>query len=228
MSVCLYTGRMGHGKTMHMARDCYYYLRAGKTVISNQVLNVGMLKNIKVGIFKKRSLDIGNYIHKTVREISVKWLVNYAVNNLKKDKKGRVYENQFLLALDECHVLFNCRDYDRDDRNDWIEFFKEHRKIGYEIILVTQDIFAIDKQIRKIVEDEIRHRKIEKMGGLFAVIGWLCPFKVFACVTFNLAMRLKTGIDFFSGSKFLYEFFDSYSLLGTLDKFIDEEMTVAD
>ena len=36
-------------------------------------------------------------------------------------------------------------------------FFSQHRKLGFNIILITQSDRMLDKQIRSLVEDEVKH-----------------------------------------------------------------------
>jgi zona occludens toxin len=203
----LYSGNPGSGKTQHLAITCMKYLYQGKSVISNNspvdpVLLRYKRRTFFGKLFRKKEPD---FIFKSYKDLTVNFLVNYAFKN---HKKGR--ENQTLLAIDEAQVLFNARDYNKPDRQDWVNFFMEHRKIGYEIIFVSQNIRLIDKQIRGIIEDEYRHKEVNKFL-------WILPVKVFAVVKYSHSFKQRFGLEFFMFSKSAADFFDSYKLLGSLD-----------
>lgn len=72
------------------------------------------------------------------------------------------HEGETLLIIDECGCMFNCRIQD-SLRRDWCWFFTQHRKFGFNVILVSQ--FAkkmIDNQSCFVcVETEYRHRASE-------------------------------------------------------------------
>lgn len=76
-------------------------------------------------------------------ELTVKFLIEYALKNHIEGK-----EAQTLLVIDEAQSLFNPRDFNRKDRKDFNYFFSLHRKLGYSIILVTQNDRLLDRQIR--------------------------------------------------------------------------------
>lgn len=122
-------------------------------------------------------------------------------------------EHQTLLCLDECQELFNTRTWNRKDRLEWASFFRQHRKYGYDVILVSQDDKVVDKQIRAVLEYEIEHRCVNNYKAMGKVVGMLSGGKLFVAITRWYA---KTGKDsqiksvFFRGKKKYYEFYDSY------------------
>ena len=148
--IYLYSGTPGSGKSLHMAQDIFYKLKRKHSVIANfmieeEVVTKGLFKNHKIGVF--------TYVDN--EELSVDFLVNYARKNHVMGK-----ENQTLLCLDECHTMFNPRKFQRKDRLHWIQFFTQHRKLGFNIILVTQNDRLLDRQIRGLIEYEVKHRKV--------------------------------------------------------------------
>ena len=94
-------------------------------------------------------------------------LVAYALEHHKIGVEG-----QALVVIDECQIIFNCRDFGRKDRNAWVTFFSQHRKLDFNIILITQSDRMLDKQIRSLVEDEVKHRKLNNygFGGMFLTL----------------------------------------------------------
>lgn len=67
-------------------------------------------------------------------------------------------EDSALLIIDEASVIFNARDWQGNkDRLDWIKFFAHSRKLGFSVILITQDLRSLDRQIRNLADVEVKH-----------------------------------------------------------------------
>jgi len=153
MSISLYTGTPGSGKSFHAAKDIEHRMRRGGTLICNFPVNTGFVKKCRAQV---------EYWDNS--ELTAERLVAYALEHHKIGKEG-----QALVVIDECQIIFNCRDFGRKDRNAWVTFFSQHRKLGFNIILITQSDRMLDKQIRSLVEDEVKHRKLNNygFGGMF-------------------------------------------------------------
>lgn len=76
-----------------------------------------------------------------------------------------------LIVIDEAHKHFNARDWnvtDKDGRNpnkllgDWAS---THRHLGYDLVLITQHIDKVDKQVRTLTEWTYFFRKVNFFGG---------------------------------------------------------------
>lgn len=77
---------------------------------------------------------------------------------------GKYQEGQGLLILDEAQLVFNARNSMTGSKNlDWIEFFTQHRKLGWDVILIAHTIDMIDSQIRPLAEYESRFRNLQKL-----------------------------------------------------------------
>lgn len=146
--VTMYTGTPGSGKSVHASRDVISWLRRGRGLIANYPINEQV-----VGKCKSHALYWDN------PELTVERLVKYACEH---HKPG--VEHQCLLIVDEAQVKFNCRDMQRKDRVDWVNFFTQHRKLGFDVILITQFDRMIDRQIRAMAETEVKHRKLNNYG----------------------------------------------------------------
>jgi hypothetical protein len=89
-------------------------------------------------------------------------------------KEGK--EAQGMLIIDEAHRVFSAvRSMDKttfNTRLPWIRFMAEHRHFGWDVLLIAQSDFMIDKQIRAIIEREVIHRKLNQQF-------WWLPFPVF-------------------------------------------------
>lgn len=207
--IYLYSGSPGSGKSLHVARDIYYRLNKSKNsrnVIANFTINRKMIKSKKA-----------NFIYKDNSELTVQFLLDHALKNHKLGK-----ENQTLVVVDECQVIWNSREWQSNhDRMEWIKFFTQHRKLGYNFIVISQNDRMIDRQIRSLFEYEIKHRKVNNFK-----IGKLLPFATFVAVSYWYGVNEKLGVEFFTYKKKWGKFYDSYGtfeLDKNLMKLIKEE-----
>lgn len=189
--IWLYTGTPGSGKSLDAARDILRAVNISKkTVIANFPVNEKY--------FRKGH---GQFIYKDNSELTVEFLIKYSIQNNKMGKEG-----QTLLVIDEAQCIFNSRDtlYAKD-RMLWIKFFSQHRKFGYNIILIAQFDRMLDRQIRSLVEYEVIHRKVNNFK-----IGFLVPFPLFVKVETWYGMKEKTSSQFYLYRKKLNGLYDSY------------------
>lgn len=150
MSIWLYTGTPGSGKSYHAARDIVQRLKRPGGLICNFPVNEGFVKPYQL----KSHVEYWDN-----SELSAERLVAYALDHHVIGKEG-----QTLVVIDECQIIYNCRDFGRKDRNAWVTLFSQHRKLGFNFILITQNDRMLDKQIRALVETEIKHRKLNNYG----------------------------------------------------------------
>lgn len=169
-----YSGTPGSGKSLHAAADIYEWLRSGKNVIANFAVRDDLVKP------KGKKKPLGHFIYyKNVDLMNeesdpVSCLTGFALNFHSKDKDGRMMEGQTLLVIDEAGIVFNSRDWHSKYRPAWLEFFAQHRKYGYEIIMVAQSERQIDRQIRANFEYEYTHKRVgnfKRLGKLLELGG---------------------------------------------------------
>ena len=191
--IYLYSGTPGSGKSLHVAKDIYNRLNRNKKypyVIANFTINLKMIRNKNA-----------RFIYKDNSEMTTDFLLKYAIEN-----HSLGIENQTLVVVDECQVIWNAREWQNNkSRMDWIRFFSQHRKLGYNFILIAQNDRMIDRQIRSLIEYEVVHRKVNNFK-----IGRLFPFQVFACVTRWYGINEKLDTEFFIYRKKWGQFYDSY------------------
>ncbi|MGR0479881.1 MAG: zonular occludens toxin domain-containing protein [Candidatus Electronema sp. V4] len=96
---------------------------------------------------------------------------------LPKIKKRR--EGKGLLILDEAQLYLNSRRW--EDNFPWIEFFTQHRKLGWNVSLIAHSGDMIDKQIRPLLEYETKLRNLKRVKLPFIPLHF--PFDLFALVT---------------------------------------------
>jgi zona occludens toxin (predicted ATPase) len=200
MSVTLYTGTPGSGKSYHVISDVMYYLSMGKPVIANFPLNFFSIKNERK---REKYQSLFHYV--TNNQITVEFLVDFSKEYF-RDKKIR--GSQILLVIDEAQLMFNSREYAKPDRMKFVSFFSQHRKLGYEVILVAQYDRMLDRQIRAVVEYEKLHRKLNNYRWF-----WILPFTVFTVTTFWYGIRERTGqVDVIIYNPFKARLYNTFAL----------------
>ena len=215
--ISLYSGTPGSGKSLHTAQLIYDWLVwAQKPVIANFPINMDMVqytpkqarkmrKNQGYKPPKKRTH--GRFYYFSDDVLTPELLVRYA----KKFHKPRK-ENQTLLVIDECSsdALFSNRSWQNKNRQKWIRFFQQHRKLGFTVILVAQSDKLIDKAIRCFIEYETKHRKLNNFKAVGKIAGFLAGGSLFIAVQTWYCIREKTGQQIFRYKRMYGDFYDSY------------------
>lgn len=195
--VRLYSGVPGSGKSLHVTRMILLSLWAGRDVISNYPIK-----------FTKRETKKGypdRFFYVPEERITVPNLMQFATYQGYLEKKK---EGQCLVVIDEAGGRFNCREYGKSDRMEWVKFFSQHRKFGFDVTLVAQNDRMLDRQIRAMVEIEYKHRKAQNMYWWLK----LSPWKLFVAVEYFYGLKLKTDVAFFTYTKNIGERYDSMKL----------------
>jgi len=101
-------------------------------------------------------------------------------------------ESQCLLIIDEASVLFNARDWQLKgkERLDWIKFFAQSRKLGYDIVLISQDIRSLDRQVRSLADVEVKHLAFSRLPYL----SWI-PRILRLQISFAVSYALRTSFN---------------------------------
>lgn len=197
--IYLYSGTPGSGKSLCMAQDIYRKLRRGQNVIANFAINMDVVSK---GWFGRKKKNIGKFTYVSNADLTVDFLVKYSKENHIEGK-----ESQTLLCIDESQVLFNARNFNDKERMKWIIFFSQHRKMGYNVILVAQMDRMLDRQVRGLIETEYKFRKVNNFK-----IGRLFPFSLFCQVEYWYGVRERVGCEFFTYSKKYGELYNTYAL----------------
>lgn len=238
--IYFYMGRPGSGKSLHMASEIYEAIWNGKNVFANFEINESYFAKARhperLGQFiyvSNREWQENAYTNRVTvnpkdgcrmkgvipdgRYTYLDGLYRFALQFHKRNRDGQIIEHQSLLVLDECQTLFNSRMWAKKDRLDWIEFFREHRKYGYDIYLVSQDDKVIDKQIRDIMEIKVEHRNVKNYKTAGKLLAFLRGGHLFVWIMSNYAIRTKDAYmcsEYFTGKKF-FKFYDSYATFHT-------------
>lgn len=235
-----YTGTPGSGKSLHMASVIYDSMWEGKNVIANFEINESYFTKAKhpekLGKFiyvSNREWLTNAYTNRVTvcpatgermkgvipdgRYTYLDALYSFAQQFHKRDIFGRMKEHQTILVFDECQELFNNRTWAKSDRMDWISFFREHRKFGYDVYLISQDDKVIDKQLRNVLQFKVEHRSVKNYKAAGKLLAFLRGGELFVWILSNYQIRGKDGricSEYFTGRKF-YEFYDSYQTFHT-------------
>lgn len=205
--ITLYSGTPGSGKSLHIAQRIYYSLRRGRPVICNFDINLEKVR-------KKKSKDLP-FVYMDNLKMSPENLVK--VSNFWFEGR-RIKEDEILIVIDECQIIFNSREWHKQGRSDWLSFFTQHRKYGFEIVLIAQFDGMIDRQIRSLIEYEFIHRKVSNFGIVGKVMSAWALGKLFCAVKMWYPLNERIGSEFFIASKKYYSIYDSYGFFEDPEK----------
>lgn len=205
LMISLYSGTPGSGKSLHAASVIYWALKRGRPVVCNFPISVSKVsKNVvKINFFELSNSDL-----------TPEWLITFSKVYFWSAGKP-VREGSITLIIDECQLLFNAREWQQTGRSEWLSFFTQHRKYGYNIILVAQFDRMIDRQIRSLIEYEYVHRKVSNfgVGGFF--LNLFAGGKLFVAVKIWYPLKEKIGSEFFRARKKYYSLYDTFDTFGS-------------
>lgn len=203
--IAVYTGTPGSGKTLSAVVRMKRKLEGKGVVISNFEIYAKMIK--------KAGKEPNAYIRLKNEEITPSFLVWFSEMYKDKVLKGKhVPEERILLVLDEAQLIFNARNWMKADRMGWISFFSQHRKLGYEVVMIAQDMKMLDRQIRALVEFEYTFRKAKNMGIGGQIVNVLWGGNVHIEVRRYAPTGDKIGSRFFRAEKSVYALYDTYTV----------------
>lgn len=195
MTISLYSGTPGSGKSLHATERIYKRLNRNLPVIANYNLDSKKIPHPKLFTYVDNStLTPGLLVEKAGDWFS----------------RHRFGEDRILLVIDECQLLFNSREWQNSDRMEWLEFFSQHRKYGFAVILVAQFDKMVDRQFRSLVEYEYIHRKVSNFGLAGWCLSLLFGGKAHVVVQRYYPLSQKVGSRFFIPRKKWFGLYDSY------------------
>lgn len=204
--ISLYSGTPGSGKSLHVATRIYYTLRAGRPVIANFPVNVGLIA--------RGRRRCGPFLAYDNEKLNPDLLIDFSASWF---RDHRFREETILLVIDEAQLMFNARSWDARDRSGWVSFFSQHRKYGYSIVLIAQFDRMLDRQIRSLLEYEYIHRKVSNFGVWGRIFSVVALGKLFVAVKMWYPLHEKVGADWYAAKKRYYQIYDTYSTFGLRD-----------
>lgn len=189
MSIEIYTGVPGSGKSLHAAGDIREYLNTPRRE-QPVIANFRLANDAPV-------LKPQNFTFMPNEEMSAGKLIDFACDFW---DSGQHYfaEDYIQLYLDEAQLLFNSRRWSDKSRMAYLEFLSQSRKYGYRIVLIAQSAKMIDNQFRMLIETEVNHRRVKSMGPVGSLVALPFRGRLFMCVRYmyqtneRLNMELRT------------------------------------
>lgn len=191
--VILYTGTPGSGKSYHATDIVHTATRRKINIIANFVINLPEKKQPYFFFVDNKQLTVKN-------------LIAFSKEHHKENREG-----QTIIIIDEAATMFNARNDKMKNRDEWIKFFSQHRKLGFDVILITQNDRMLDRQIRSNIEYHYIHRKLTNFG----IKGFIIKFimhKDFVCVRQWYTIKERIGADYFRIKKKVAASYDTFSL----------------
>ncbi len=193
--ISLYTGTPGSGKSYHATERIDINLKRGVNVIANYKISTNQSHK-------------GDFVYLDNNEFSVKFLIEYALENHILDK---CVEHQTLIVIDEAAVIFPKRDYNKESFQLWMVFLRLHRQMGFDIILITQNYKDVHGDVLGLVEYNFKHRKLTSFG----VKGWLLAAvfrKRFISVKYWFVIDEKCDSYMFDIKKRITRLYDTFGM----------------
>jgi len=153
MSVHFICGKPGGGKSLYGMKLILEELRFGnRLVVTNLALNLPRLNEYLQKTYPKEDIILRDRI-KLLDEESCKkfWLFRQftgSVNDVPWNEPGR----GAFIVLDELHLFFNAREW-MHTGTDCLHYLSQHRKLGDDVICITQHVGNVDKQFRSVAQD---------------------------------------------------------------------------
>lgn len=212
MTISLYSGTPGSGKSLDATDRIRRRLKRGLPVIANYALDRSKIPNPELFHFVDNE------------DLTPSFLAGFACEWFRDHPFG---EDRVLIVIDECQLLFNSRDWRDKARPAWLSFFQQHRHMGFSILLIAQYSEMIDKQIRANIEYEYLHRKVSNFG----IVGWLLSLfvggKAHVCIQRYYPTGSKLGTRWFIARKRVFQMYDSYAMFDRIGTRQPELLTSA-
>lgn len=212
MAVYFYSGKPGSGKSLHAAKVIDEWVCQGKNVITNFPLNEHFWDKRK-----KKGKKVGIVLSETRENLlrfGIKGFVGFS-KNFHKSSDGAMIEKQTLVVFDECQTMFNARTWNEEGRLDWVDLFSQHRKFGFEFILISQNKDKVDKQIRELFQFNYEHRNLKYFKTFGFLLSWIVGGNFFVVIINSMDFGKKDHSEFRIGQKRYYKLYNSYLVFDT-------------
>lgn len=213
MSVYFYSGKPGTGKSLHAAKMIDDWVCRGRNVITNFPLNESFWDKRR-----RKGKKVGHVVACTNEELlqyGVPGLVGFSDAFHLRNDDGSMIERQTLVVLDECQTMFNSRSWNVKGRSAWVILISQHRKFGYEFLLISQDKTFVDKQIRCQFQWDYEHRNLKNYKTFGFLLSMLLGGNFFVVVVKSMDIGKKDHTEFRGSSRKYYKLYDSYRIFDT-------------
>ena len=178
--IVFYVGTPGSGKSYEAVRKIVDNLRLGRVVCTN----IDGMESPQCQEYLKNLLDMDDYTfrrlfrHLSSDQVRRFWNTEKIIDlQYQHDVEGDVFQDLViekdelicpqgsLIVIDEAHRYFNARDWQAKSNRELADWASTHRHLGYDLILITQDIDKVEKQVRTLTEWCYYFRKVNFFGG---------------------------------------------------------------
>jgi len=155
VAVYIVTGELGSGKSLQAVNKIREALQGGRRVATNMNIRVERLVSSRKRFELYRLPD---------------WPTLADLVALGKGHEGKFDEKKFgLIVLDELATFMNSREWQGEGKDgkkirlDLINWFRHARKLRWHLILLSQDIESLDKQVRAaLAEHVVRCKRLDR------------------------------------------------------------------
>lgn len=186
MSIDLYTGTTGSGKSLHAASDIREYLNARRR-------DIPVIANFRLSPDAPVTKPY-NFHYIPNEDMTAGRLIDFATD-FWDNTSMRFREDYIQLYLDEAQLLFNSRRWSDRSRMQYLEFLSQSRKYGYHVVLIAQSAKMIDNQFRMLVDVEHNHRRVSRMGPVGALVSLPFAGRLFLVVRYLFQVNERLGMD---------------------------------
>lgn len=199
MTIYLYSGTPGSGKSLHLAEDIRHRLddRRGRKVLGNFRINPGIVR------FPE------NYTYLPNDELTADYITRWADEHWSAHPE-EFGEDRLTLVIDECQLLFNSRTWSQRDRMNFVQLFSTHRKLGLMCLLCAQSPKMVDNQFRMLMEYQVDHRKVSTAGMAGAIMAAPFAGRLFARVLYYYQMGERLGTEWYVARKKDMELYNTH------------------
>jgi len=174
MPITFIFGKPGGGKSLGAIREVCRELRTtNRAIVTNLPLHPGRINEWLQERFP--GLDCGAIQRIRIisdEEVRQFWRFRVgkdgkAIDLPEPDPKDREGRTDFtgsqpaLFILDEVHIQFGARNWQATGPGA-LYYLSQHRKLGDDVILISQALHQVDKQLRMLSQDFIHHRNLGK------------------------------------------------------------------
>jgi zona occludens toxin (predicted ATPase) len=220
------TGAPGSGKSFYAVREIAAALDKGKTVATNiQLVDGWALKVARCNVLRRL---IPGRCAKTAAEYERRVLITPDLDELFRVRLHGSGEGRGVMVLDEAHNWMNARTWDADEtgkaankgeavrrRLAVVRFFSQHRKLGWTVLLITQDEANIDRQVRSLFEYHVKLKNVRN----FKVMGVpICPCNVFIAIwLWNDKSKSRVKVQTYGLKRSIARLYDTMALSHGMD-----------
>lgn len=196
MTVYCYSGVPGSGKSLHIVKELLFRLK----------------HNPHTKVLINFDCNLEPYNNRVFRYDAFTFTPDMLMNWIRDDSPDGILPNSYVIVWDEAQNVFNTRTWNDKNRLAWLKWFTTSRHWGCDVILCAQQLQMLDKQIRGVIEINVRHYKLSSVFKFLGSFFWWLPvFVWFSSYATNYKMKLSHGFIF--GRKNYFDRYDTMTLL---------------